>query len=181
MKDCFKTKCFVCVNQRVKGIYSNAIVIVVVFLFYNRERQYTKVWPISTNCCYMICHYASSYNKPLETCHELTYNRPIKTSKLYQTPLRHMVYSIFIYSIQKCLLYTKVRFWPFWYTERDPKQQFDTRIYGRNYTKVFTVYQGPPPLVVYEGPLIRRSAYTKVRSNILTFCQCYENIFQFHT
>ncbi len=37
---------------------------------------------------------------------------------------------------------------------------------GEKYTKVFTVYQGPPPIAVYQGPLIRRSAYTKVHSTL---------------
>ncbi len=78
-----------------------------------------------------------------------------------------MVYSIIIYSIRKCLLYTKERFWPIWYTKRDPKQLLNTRKYGRKYTKVFTVYEGPLPLLLYQGPRIQRSAYMKVHSTIL--------------
>ncbi len=40
------------------------------------------------------------------------------------------------------------------------------------YTNLFAVYESPPPLLVYEAPLIRTSAYTKLRS---TECKAYSD------
>jgi hypothetical protein len=71
----------------------------------------------------------------------------------WYTPFLFIVYNL-VYCIRRSAFVTFGILWV---------HKFSIFIW-ENYTKVFTVYQGLPPLVVYQGSLIRRSAYTKVRS-----------------